>query len=65
MIKQFGAAAVLGNGPVDVGLLHRAATLRSVYQAVSRARGLIGEDIHTLSDGDRETLAWLRREGLL
>jgi hypothetical protein len=65
MVKQYGAQAVLGDKPLDIGLLHRASTLQSIYRAVTRVRGLVGEAIHEhLSDSDRATIAWLRREGM-
>lgn len=35
----------------------------SIYSAIQRARSLKGEDIHRLTDGERDTLGWLRSEG--
>lgn len=65
MIERWGVAAVLGPGPVSLKRLQTMDALVNVYDTVKRMRGMQGEDIHKLSDAEREMIAEFRQEGWL
>lgn len=49
----------------DYRMMREMAACANVYNALSRLRNALGEQIHQLSDNDREILGLLVRLGLL
>lgn len=49
----------------DSVLINRMNVLGNVYSAVSHAANAVGEQIHTLNNGERRIIKWLRDEGLM
>jgi len=46
-------------------MLNKMDVCRNVYRVVAKLGTLVGDKIHTLTDGEREIIAWLLDEGLM
>jgi hypothetical protein len=44
----------------DYGLIYRMDVTENIYNSMSHLRSLKGDQIHTLSDGERDLIQWLR-----
>jgi len=47
----------------DARLMYRMGVLERIYKTIARYRSMRGEQIHTLTDGERDILRWLIKIG--
>lgn len=64
-VRAWGVEAVYGRGAVPLRDMQVMETLASVWNAIKRLRTLKGDDIHRLTESEREIIAWIREEGWL
>lgn len=62
-VERWGAEAVFGRGAIPIKDMQRMELAGTVWNTIKRVQSLSGDDIHKLTDGEREILAWLREDG--
>jgi len=63
-VRRWGVEAVYGRGAIPLRDMQVMETLGAVWDTLKRLHSLKGDEIHRLTDGEREVLAWLRDEGM-